>query len=376
MYNGSAIHTVNVPGLPASSITAPVVGVTSQNSISKSVFVPDGYASWRFNDRLVGGIAMTAPFGLVTKYYGNSVLRFGAIDSEVKTINFTPALAYAINDMWSVGLGFQAQYIKATLSNFNGPYTGIAPIDALIAANKPTYLKARGWGYGATLGTLINLDPYTRLGIGYRTQVSEQLSGHGQQFTSPGVTVPAPSTDFLFNAQTSVFAGIRTPAVLTLSLARDISKWTVKASGQLNFWNSFNQLTVNMPEAFATTSTIQTQWKNAWLVALGADYHANPNWTFRGGFAYDETPTRDTYRDPRIPDADRYWLTIGASYVLNKSISFDGAYEHLFIPNQSVHVTEASGMSATSTVPLEVNQLNAKYNSSADIVALALRYSF
>ena len=163
-----------------------------------------------------------------------------------------------------------------------------------------------------------------------------------------------------------------------MSAARDIGKWTVKASAQLNFWNTFNQLSIYMPNAFGTNVMIQTHWKNSWFGAGGADYHLTDAWTLRGGLAYDQTPTSDTYRDPRIPDGDRLWLSMGASYKLNKNLSFDGAYTHIFLLNQpvSVNVTQAAGSSINSTVPLEVNQVSANFRGSVDVVALAARYSF
>lgn len=375
MDNASAIHTVNVPGMPASAITAPVLGSGYQSSISPSVFVPDAYVSLRINPRLVAGLALVAPFGLKTGYGPNSVVRFAADGSYVEAININPALAYAYNDQWAFGLGLQAQYLRATFSNYNGPYTGTA-LDTFFAANMPTNLKASGWGFGFTVGTTYNLNPLTHFGLGYRSQVSESLNGNGRQYTAPGPVVPAPSPDFLFNAETNVNASVKTPAVLTLSAARDIGNWTVKASAQLNFWNSFNQLSIYMPNAFATNSTIQTHWSNAWLGALGADYRATHAWTLRGGLAYDQTPTQNTYRDPRIPDADRVWLALGASFKASKNFSFDGAYTHLFMRNQSINVTQASGTNAVSPTPLEVNQVHANYKGSADIVALAVRYSF
>ena len=131
-----------------------------------------------------------------------------------------------------------------------------------------------------------------------------------------------------------------------------------------------------MPNGFATNSTIQLKWSNAWLAALGADYRATSEWTFRGGVAYDETPTSDGYRDPRIPDSDRVWLTLGATYKATKHFSFDGVYAHIFMHNQTVNVTQASGSSATSTVPLEVNHVQANYKGSANIIGVAVRYSF
>lgn len=375
MSNAQAIHTVNIPGVPPSDITAVVNGANHQGSVSPSAFVPDGYLGWRINDKFVAGLALIAPYGLKTAYDYNSVVRFAAVYSSVKTVNINPALSWEINDQWSIGGGVQAQWIQATFSNFDGAYTGMPAIDALVAANHPTYLRGEGWGYGYNLGVLYKPSINTRFGIGYRSQISELLEGNGQQYVLPGETVPAPSRSFLFNAETRVNTSVKTPQIVTFSAAHDIVNWTLKASVQINFWDSFDQLSINMPDAFATNSTIQTRWNNAWFGALGAEYRATPAWTVRGGVAYDETPTNG-FRDPRIPDSDRYWLNIGASYMMNKHISFDAAYAHIFLQNQTVNVVQASGVSATSTAPLEVNQVSAGYSSSVDIVALAVRYKF
>lgn len=376
MSDARAIHRVNIPGSPPSNITAPVLGNTSQASVGNWAIVPDAFLGWRINNQIVAGVAITSPIGLATDYDRDSVVRFAAQESSLVTLNINPAVAMKFNEQWAGGLGFQAQYAQAVFSNFNGPYTGIPQIDGLIAAEFPTRLRAHGWGFGFNTGLLYKPSACTRLGVGYRSQIVQSLGGNGKQYTSPGPTVPAPSHTFLFNAVTSVNGSVPLPPVLTLSAAQDINEWTLKASAQLNFWNSFKHLSINMPDAFGINSTIQAHWVNAWLYAVGADYRATRQWTLRAGVAYDETPTRDHYRDPRIPDTDRVWATAGFTYQLMKTISIDGAYEHIFGQAQTVNVTQASGSSRTSTVPLEVNKVNARYKLSADIVALAIRINF
>jgi long-chain fatty acid transport protein len=376
MSDASAIHTVNVPGQPPSSISAPVQGASSQSNVGQGALVPNAYLGIRINPNLVAGLAVIAPYGLKTHYENDSVLRFAADYSAVQTVDVVPAIAYSINNQWALGLGFQAQYINATFSNYNGPYTGVAPIDALIASTQPTLLKAHGWGYGYTAGVFYKPDLCTRIGLGFRSQISEQLRGDGQQYVSPGDTVPAPSQEFLFNAQTSVHGAIKTPAVLTLSAARDFGRWTLKGSAQVNFWSTFNKLSIYMPDAFATNATFQTKWRNTFFGALGAEFNATPAWTFRGGVAYDQTPTVNSYRDPRIPDNDRIWANIGATYHVTKCLSFDAAYSHIFIMDQTVNVTQASGTNTVATVPLEENQVYAKYKGSADVIGIAARISF
>ena len=49
-------------------------------------------------------------------------------------------------------------------------------------------------------------------------------------------------------------------------------------------------------------------FKDAWRSSVGANYHLDDKWKFRGGIAWDQTPVNDTDRTPRLPDADRFWL--------------------------------------------------------------------
>lgn len=375
MSNGQALHTVNVPGSPPSSITGQVIGKPYQDNIGKSVLVPDLYLSKRINDKLVAGLAIAAPFGLTSSYSYNTVLRFAAVKTQVKSLDINPVMAYQATERLSLGAGIQAQYLQATFVNFNGPYTGFAPIDAIISATHPTHLQGDGFGGGYTLGALYQLNKATRLGLGYRSSILTHLHGQGQQYTMPGGVVPAPSNAFLFNAQTSVSGPIRTPALLTLGAAHDINNWTVKATAQMNFWSSFKNLSISMPEAFAISSIIPMHWSNAWFGSIGADYRTSPSLTLRGGIAYDQTPTNSTYRDPRIPDADRVWTNLGMSYAVTKYLSIDGAYAHIFIKNQSINLSQAFGQSINSTLPLEINLVSAHYKGHVDIASLGLRYS-
>lgn len=373
MSRGAAIHTFNVPGMPSSSFTAPVDGRTHQNNVSKSAFIPNGFIGWRFADKFSAGVAIVEPYYLSNHYSRDSVVRFASVKSEINSVNINPSLAYQITEQWSVGFGFQAQYLKTVFSNFNGIHTGLAPMDSLLAATQPSYLESDGWGYGYTLGGLYQPDEFTRLGISYRSQIATYLSGDGTQYTLPGSEVVSTSAKtFLFNGDTGVETHIKTPGILTLGVARDISNWTLKGSFQVNFWNRINKLRIDTPATFETADVIPMKWRNTWFAALGADYRYNPAWTARAGVAFDQTPTRDTRRDPRIPDQDRFWLNFGLSYFLNNHLSVDGAYSHIFMNDKKVNVLQAN-MSVPGRV-VESNQVSAKYIGSDNVVSLAVRY--
>jgi long-chain fatty acid transport protein len=91
--NATAVHTVIIPGDPPSDISATVLGADSQNNIGSGAFIPAAYIGWRLSPDLTAGLAIIAPYGLKTHYDNDSVLRFAADYSAVKTVDINPALA-------------------------------------------------------------------------------------------------------------------------------------------------------------------------------------------------------------------------------------------------------------------------------------------
>ena len=77
------------------------------------------------------------------------------------------------------------------------------------------------------------------------------------------------------------------------------------------------------------------------MVILGwaLEYQANERMTLRTGFGYEISPITDQVRTPLIPDADRFWASIGASYVIIKGLKADVAYSHVYEPNASINIT-------------------------------------
>lgn len=75
--------------------------------------------------------------------------------------------------------------------------------------------------------------------------------------------------------------------------------------------------------------------------AGGVTYKHDDALTLRVGAAFDETPVpRAILRTARIPDADRTWITIGATYQVNQNLSVDAGFAHLFIDDPTLSNTE------------------------------------
>ncbi len=58
----------------------------------------------------------------------------------------------------------------------------------------------------------------------------------------------------------------------------------------------------------------------------------------RAGVAYEKSPVPDATRTPRVPDNDRIWLSVGASYQVADNIRANLAYSHIFVEDGSVNL--------------------------------------
>ncbi|WP_440682648.1 OmpP1/FadL family transporter [Cysteiniphilum halobium] len=366
MTGAQASHGVHYSTIPFAD--DPVSGASSQNSVVEGALVPNLYGAWRINDRLAAGVSLTVPWGMTTNYDDNSVVRYAAQTTSIEVVNLTPEIAFNIIPEISIAAGLQIQYASAEFSNYDGELA--APTD------QATDIRGNGWGVGGIFGVMFHPTKATYLGLSYRTSVKMNIDGSGNQYLVPGgITPPIPG--FPYNSHISdASTSFRTPGVINFGLTQDITqKWQVRGTVQYTMWSTLDRLTIDMPGAYATSSSIHLGWKNSWLFSLGTDYKITPHWSVRTGVAYDQTPTVSETRDARMPDSNRIWVTLGGTYHVNNHFSIDAVYEHIFMLNQSINVTEYSG-SNTNVPNIEQNKVSADYRGFADIIGLALRYKF
>jgi long-chain fatty acid transport protein len=85
------------------------------------------------------------------------------------------------------------------------------------------------------------------------------------------------------------------------------------------------------------------EYDDGWFFSLGAEYMWDERLTLRGGIGYEISPITDQVRTPRLPDNDRFWLSVGASWKVFKGVHFDLAYSHLWVKDPTINITAASG---------------------------------
>ncbi|MFT7234802.1 MAG: long-chain fatty acid transport protein [Methylophagaceae bacterium] len=348
---------------------APLTG-SNGGDAGEDATVPNLFYAHRINDRMVAGIGVTAPFGLATDYGNDWQGRYHAIRSELLTINVNPSFAFKANDKLSIGFGLSVQYIDLELSQAVDFGTicagaGEAACTSPQGNDGKVKLNADDWGFGYNFGTTYQATKATRLGLAYRSKISHTLEGEGKFRVPTNAQGVANAIGFVDG---NIAGDVDLPESASLAIHHQLNnKVAIMADATWTRWGRFQELAISSKDVSTLNSTKQEQWSNAMRYALGVDYQYDHQWTFRGGVAYDETPTSDQFRTARIADEDRIWLAIGASYQVSDRLTIDAGYTHIFIDDPKID----------ETLDLPLNQrLRGQYEGSVDILSVQARWLF
>jgi long-chain fatty acid transport protein len=342
--------------LPAGGLGALPIGDT-QDDAGDLVGLPNLYLAVPVGARLAFGLGVNVPFGLVTEYDDPWIGRFQGIRSELETVNVNPAVSIKITENFAFGAGFNYQYATAELSNavILGPATeGRALVDVED--------EAYGWNAGA----LVTLPTTTRVGLSYRSKLNYTLEGDTTVTTLGGVPVAAAS------GPTNV--DITFPDSGLLSLVHPLNEGSdIRLDVQWTNWDQVDTISAVNPANGLPRDILQFQFEDSWRAALGVSAKQSEQWTLRGGIAWDQSPVKSDVRTVRLPDSDRWWVSIGARWQPIKPLSVDVGYAHLFVKDASVNIARAQ---LGSPAPLVTSTVIGDYDSSVDLLSLQLNWSF
>jgi len=339
-------------------------------------FVPAGYYATDVTSRLKFGMGLNSPFGLKTEYDNDWVGRYHAIKSELITISMTPALGLKVNDRLSLGVGFIAEWAKAELTkaiDFGAACfgSGFGPAACTAAGILPQTKDGRAkvegedWGFGYSLGALVQVVPSTRVGIAYRSKITHVISGTAT-FKNP--VLPGPFSQLTSTPITSnnaAKASLTLPETLSISSVTQVSpKWSLLGDISWTNWSRFDELRIRFSNG-APDSVTRHSWRDTVRLALAVNYQATDAWKLRAGWAYDPTPVKDKFRTPRIPDEDRVWLSFGTNVKISAAGSLDFAYAHLFIKEAS-----------SNNIVGGAGTLRGSYDNHVDVITAQLNYRF
>ncbi|MBV9248998.1 MAG: outer membrane protein transport protein, partial [Acetobacteraceae bacterium] len=221
-------------------------------------------------------------------------------------------------------------------------------------------LQGQDVAVGYNLGVLLEPRPGTRIGLTYRSRIQHELDGQAT------FNVPTPLNASPAFQSGPAHATLVLPDTAALSLTQELGRrWAVYLDLMWTDWSVFKTLSAFRSTGELITSSVQN-YRNSFTVALGASYELGEKLTLRAGTAWEGSPVQEAFRDPRVPDNNRYLLSVGATYRISPRCALDVAYAHVFVPNASVLDRSSTG-----------DVLQGQFSSiSSNILAGGMRLSF
>jgi long-chain fatty acid transport protein len=359
--------TPGLGGALANGLMAARYGAADDSTeISDPAYISASYGNYQVSDKLYIGYGSNAPFGLKTEpddetYQGATLAR----KTSLFTLNANPTVAYKISSALTIGAGIQIQYADAIFKFASG----------LPQADTATFSQD-DWAVGATAGILFTPMSGTTIGLGWRSQMTHEFEGRlSRNGTSGAVAPPAGIPEASLGAETE----LNLPDIVTLSLRTNVTP-NMRLMGTVEWtnWERFKNLTLKATEAGISPvsnapiasgeviGVLEANWSDGWFFSLGSEYDYNDKITLRGGVAYEISPVDSPEkRIIAIPDADRVWLSLGASYDYSASTTLDFAYTHIFVEDERFE-RQTLGTSLRADI-------SGTIEAEADIVSVGMR---
>jgi len=256
-------------------------GLTGDNGGNAGTwnFVPNLYYVNKMNEKWAFGLGINVPFGLTTDWDSGWVGRYYALKSSIMTLNVNPSLAYAVTDKLSVGAGVSAMYMDGEFSQAVdfGTIFNLLGGDPQRDDGKVT-LNADDWSYGFNLGLLYQFSASTRVGLSYRSEVDQDLTGdaeysYGENAAKVKSMIAAGAPTWFQNGGAS--ASVTLPESATLSFFHRLNP-DIALMADIGWmgWSSLPELRIKS-DSTQPDSVTTLDWKDAWRFAAGATYGLN-----------------------------------------------------------------------------------------------------
>ena len=384
-FKGSAEYNPDNLVNQAIGLAGTPISGKSKTNLDLTAAIPMGAISHQLSDKTWVGLTVNAPFGLKTDYDDKDwVGRYNAIKSELLTYNINPTFAFKVSDHATIGLGVSALYADGELTNaadvglgdFVGAVTANPPANPNLpwfpnAVGTSTYdsrvkMTADDWGWGYNVGFMLEPSDNTRLGLHYRSKIELTLDGHAK--------VSGP----VANSRQKAKLDITLPDSLSVSGYHALnSKWAVMADFTWTQWSRIKSLDIKLEDGNRSVAT--WNYDDSSRYAIGTEYTHSNKWKYRAGLALDQTPVpRNSERSPRVPDADRTWLSLGLTYSHTRNLSFDLGYAHLFVDDPKLNdVPDNNNPNQPFPAGLTgFHSVSGKYDSAVDIFGAAVNWRF
>ncbi|BCG24511.1 hypothetical protein TUM18999_27020 [Pseudomonas tohonis] len=356
-----------------------------------SKWLPTQFLVIPVGDRFAFGLAQVVPMGMRSTWDKNFVGKDFALDTKIETAALAGSLSFKIDDQWAVGGGVVIQRTQGFVGQ---------NVDLLAAAGAAPNSPLNGVPAGASKATMrVKVDnispgwfasvawkPTARdtLGLAYHAKIKNELDGdYNWHFNDATGMAPFDSIGLMNpDALALVYPGLvlnpngdhaesrmDIPAMATLDWVHDFNdSFSLGASVTWTEWSSFESLKLTSHGNLIVD--IPYNYKDTWMYSVGGDYRFNDQLTLRAGVALDQTPTRNSTRDARIPDGDRTFVSLGGSYrfASDPNLSVDVAYSRQFVDEGRLRTQNQDRLGG--------GRIDGKVESKGQIFSVSATYMF
>lgn len=289
-------------------------GTVPSGDIGQDAISGGSYYAYQLNDKIFLGLSINAPFGLTTKpENANFGGRFNSVTTSLRTYNFTPTVAYKVSETFSIGVGLQIQYATARL------YSQVSP---LVPGGGRAGIEGEGLGFGWTLGATWQPFEGTHIGVGWRSFIDQEISG---------------TSAFLGTRSLNSNGTLQLPNRVNVGLRQEVNKQLDVLLGfEWQNWARIGNARIN--NAAPNLGTLPFDYQDSYFFSLGTEYKLNSELTLRTGIAYETSALDDRTRTTRLPDNDRIWVSIGASYDVLDRFTINASYSHVFVQKATIAI--------------------------------------
>ncbi len=288
-----------------------------------------GYARRLQGYPLTVGLGVFAQGG-AGNAYNNLNTAFGTRDDLsilFRVARITPGLAWQVNDRLSVGASVVGTYADLEQDFF--PDTSFAnPVDPSLSFFGFRLRRMNDFSAGIKLGLMYTFNDWLTLGAAYNNKVDINLKGR--------MTVDLSALGLgKVTYRNAVAKGIDQPQELGVGAAIQATDRLLVSleMSWINWSEAVNRGVTRAshpdnPGAPSTLgNTLNYNWRDQYVLAVGAAYQWNARTLLRAGYNYARNPIPNDNLNPLLNIIDKQHLTLGFGYTLDASWQVDGALE-------------------------------------------------
>ena len=355
-----------------------------QKNVVPGSLVPNMYFVAPVNDKVAVGAGMNVNFGLKSEYdnkYNGGV--FGGT-TDLTALNLNLSGSYRVTEGFSAGLGLNAIYAQAKIErragiisdavsrvgtaidmgliNIPNEYAPTVKVLRHSITSKDkilTQLQDKAdWAFAWNAGVMYQFNENHRIGLSYHSKVDIDFTDH--------------TATSLQAHRIGQEGGLKLnlPDYLEFSGFHQLTeKFAMHYSYKYSHWSRLKNLYASYHSDGKEAFHKKMYYRNSSRIALGGTYNVDDKLTLRAGIAYDQAAATE-HASAAIPDTDRTWYSVGATYKFTPNLSVDLGYAYL--KGKKVHFKEEQVIRNGAVV------VTGNYTSkaSANLYGLNLNYSF